>query len=114
MIPGRQKNRKPRLRETTPVVLQNVALEKNPLRILQFKMIFDDERASGKHCRFAHPLGKIAMRVDQGEPPTGGEVATCERLNQGRFADAGLADRIDMRQAVGLPDAEADRFRQTA
>ena len=37
------------------------------------------------------------------------KVLQRERFEQGRLADAGLADEVHMRQPVGLLDAEADK-----
>src|SRR5437667_7435226 len=47
LVFGGYKNRKTRLAEPAPSIFQDVAFEKNPLCILQFKMIFHDKRSPG-------------------------------------------------------------------
>src|ERR1700689_3815732 len=44
LVLGRQQNREAGLGKAGPVVLQNVAFEQNPLRILEFKQVLDDKR----------------------------------------------------------------------
>src|ERR1039458_10661309 len=43
LILGRQQDGKARLRETTPTVLHNVAIDQNTLRVFQFEEIFYNE-----------------------------------------------------------------------
>ena len=46
------------------------------------------------------------MRIDQAEASPRFQVLPRQRLKQSGFADPGLADRVDMREPVGLLDPE--------
>src|SRR5436309_12058901 len=51
-------------------------------------------------------LDQIAVWIEQSEPPPGVHVPADERMQQRRFAGAGLADDVHVRAPVRLPDAE--------
>src|SRR5215469_3175308 len=60
---GRQQNRKPILRETTPIVLKNICFEQHPLGILKFKVVLHNKRLTGeaanKPACTPHPLNRL-------------------------------------------------------
>lgn len=49
---------------------------------------------------------EIAVRVDQGAATAGVNVLPEQGFDQGRLADAGLADEIHVREPISLLDAE--------
>src|ERR1700720_2768009 len=60
LVLGSQENRKARLTEATPIILQYIALKEHALRVLQFKMILDREgmaRRPADISRLALPPG---------------------------------------------------------
>lgn len=59
-----------------------------------------------RHCR-RDPLHHIAMRIDEGKPSASFQILTSEIFQERRFSDAGLAENVDMREAVRLFYAEA-------
>jgi hypothetical protein len=59
--------------------------------------VYVDEivRAPSRHMQ-QHGLGKIAVRIEQGEPGAGSEVLRDQIQQQCRFAGAGLADNVEV------------------
>lgn len=51
-------------------------------------------------------LGQIAVRVDESNTVAGGDVLHDEVAEQGRFANAGLADDVNVLAAVGSRNAK--------
>src|SRR5207249_2488674 len=51
-------------------------------------------------------VDQIAVWIKQGETSPGVHIPADERMQQGRFAGAGLADDVHVRSSVGLPDTE--------
>jgi Fe-S oxidoreductase len=53
-----------------------------------------------------HPLDEIAVGVDEREAATRAQILDRELLHEGGFADAGLAEDVEMREALWGTDAE--------
>lgn len=58
-----------------------------------------------RHGSF-NPLSQVAVRVDEADAMTGGNVLPHHRLDERRLACPGLADDVHVREPVGMLDAE--------